>query len=89
LVDCHLYRQQNRLILHLVNLTSAETWRAPVDELIPVAPLRVEVRIAEGQRANKIKFLVSQRETSLVVENGAAVFHVPSLVDHEVVVLEI
>ena len=23
LIDCHLYRQQNRLVLHLVNLTSA------------------------------------------------------------------
>ena len=28
LVDCHLYRQDNRLILHLVNLTSAGAWRA-------------------------------------------------------------
>ncbi|MCL5744414.1 MAG: beta-galactosidase [Acidobacteria bacterium] len=29
LIDCHLYRQQGRLILHLVNLISAGTWRAP------------------------------------------------------------
>src|SRR5438876_990471 len=39
LVDCHLYRQPGRLILHLVNLTSAGAWRQPVHELIPVGPL--------------------------------------------------
>ena len=38
LIDCHLYTQGNRLILHLVNLTSAGTWRAPVEELIPGRP---------------------------------------------------
>jgi hypothetical protein len=40
LVDCHLYRQPGRLILHLVNLTSAGTWRQPVHELIPIGTLR-------------------------------------------------
>ncbi len=28
-LDCHLYRQGAKLILHIVNLTSAGTWRAP------------------------------------------------------------
>lgn len=37
LIDCHLYRQDSRLILHLVNQTNAEAWRPPVHELIPVA----------------------------------------------------
>jgi hypothetical protein len=88
LVDCHLYRQHNRLILHLVNLTNAGTWRAPVDELIPVGPLSVEVRTIEGLRVSKMKFLVSQRESSLIQKKDWAVFQVQSLVDHEVIVLE-
>ena len=29
LVDCHLYQQESRLILHVVNLTNTATWRAP------------------------------------------------------------
>ncbi len=41
LLDVHLYRQANRHIVHIVNLTSAATWRAPVDELIPVGPVKV------------------------------------------------
>jgi hypothetical protein len=39
LIDCHLYRQPGRVILHLVNLTNAGAWRSPVDELIPVGSL--------------------------------------------------
>ena len=38
LVDCHLYHQPRRAILHLVNLTSAGTWRQPVHEFIPSDP---------------------------------------------------
>jgi len=40
MIDCHLYKQGERLLLHLVNLTSAGTWRAPVEELIPVGPIK-------------------------------------------------
>ena len=45
LIDCHLYQQQGRLILHLVNLTSSGTWRSPIDELIPIGPLKVKVKL--------------------------------------------
>ena len=50
LIDCHLYRQPGRLILHLVNLTSAGSWRSPVDELIPVGPVKVRVKLPQGRR---------------------------------------
>ena len=41
LIDCSLYKQPGRMILHLVNLTSAATWRAPLEEYIPVGPIRI------------------------------------------------
>ena len=44
LIDCHLYEQPGRMILHLVNLTSEATWRAPLDELIKVGPFYVKMR---------------------------------------------
>ncbi len=88
LVDCHLYRQPGRLILHLVNLTSPGTWRAPVEEFIPIGPLRVRVRIPEGMTIRRMKLLVSEQKPSLTIDNGTALFQIPSLVDHEVAVLE-
>ena len=44
LIDCNLYQKNDSLILHIVNLTSAGTWRQPVDEYIPVGPVRVRVQ---------------------------------------------
>ena len=87
LVDCHLYRQQNRLILHVVNLTSAGTWRAPVDELINVGPLKVKIRLPNGISGKNLRTLVTQQKLSPVVKDGWSQFEIRSVADHEVVVL--
>ena len=43
MIDVHLYRQGAKHIVHLVNLTSTATWRAPLEELIPVGPIKVTI----------------------------------------------
>ncbi len=87
LVDCHLYRQPRRAILHLVNLTSAGTWRQPVHEFIPIGPLRIRVKLPVGMHGQNVKLLVANRAVSAVVEKGWCRFEIKSLLDHEVVVL--
>ena len=87
LVDCHLYRQSNQLILHLVNLTNAGTWRAPVDELIPVGPVKVSVRLPEGVRGRTVRQLVAGRTAAATVRDRAVHFTIGSLLDHEVFVI--
>jgi len=87
LIDCHLYCQPGRLILHLVNLTSAGTWRAPVDELIPVGPLRIKVRLPDDVRRGELRLLVSGDKRPITFENGWAAFEIRSLLDHDVAVL--
>ena len=86
-VDCHLYQQPGRLVLHLVNLTSAGTWRAPVDELIRVGPLSVCVRLPAGVRGNRIQLLVSKRPAKAAVKKGWTRFDLPMILDHEVAVI--
>lgn len=85
-VDCHLYRQPGRLVLHLVNLTNAGTWRAAVDELIPVGPLSVRVRMPAGVRG-RIQLLVSRGSLKTAIKDGWVHFELPRLLDHEVVVI--
>ena len=87
LIDCHLYRQPDRLILHLVNLTSAGYRRQPVDELIAVGPLRVRVTLPYGLRPRKARLLVSARSTALKPGKDWVSFELKSILDHEVVVL--
>ncbi|MFB3826200.1 MAG: beta-galactosidase [Bryobacteraceae bacterium] len=87
LIDCSLYTQPGRLILHLVNLTSAATWRAPIHELIPVGPLKVKVRLPEGVSGKSFKLLVDGSTGSPVVELGWCSFECRSVLDHEVAVI--
>ena len=88
LIDCELYQQAGRVILHIVNLTSAGTWRAPVHELIPIGPLQVKVRVPQGVQPKTLKMLVSGENRTAVAENGWVQFEVKSVLDHEVVILE-
>ena len=87
LIDCHLYQQQDRLILHLVNLTSSGTWRSPIDELIPIGPLKVKVKLPRGVPGRTAKQLVSMGATAVATSQGSAEFTVKSILDHEVVVI--
>lgn len=87
LLDCHLYRQSNRVILHLVNLTSAGTWRAPVDELIPVGPLRIKIKFPPGVLPRKPQLLVSGENVHMTSHGRWAAFEIKSILDDEMVVL--
>lgn len=83
LVDCHLYRQGNRLILHLVNLTNDTAWRGPIHELLPVGPFRVHVRAASPA----VKLLVSKAAVQARSRGEGIEFTVGSISDHEVAVI--
>jgi hypothetical protein len=88
LIDCHLYRQDQRLILHLVNLTNEATWRAPMDELIAVGPMQVKLKLPAGIRGNNIQCLVSGAKPPLNLQQGWATFELKSIADHEVAVID-
>jgi hypothetical protein len=88
LIDTHLYIQNNnRLVLHLVNLTSAATWRQPLEEYIAVGPIDVKVRLPKKIRGKNVELRVSNQKMHGKVADGWTSFTLPSLVDHELVVI--
>ena len=87
LIDCHLYRQGQKVILHLVNLTNAGTWRQPADELIPIGPVRVRVQLPQDIRGRNLRLLVAGRNQSAATSKGWSRFELASILDHEVAVL--
>jgi hypothetical protein len=88
LLDCELFEQSGRLILHIVNLTSAGTWRAPVEELIAVGPVKVRVRQRNGMTAKSVKALVAEATKPVVVKDGWLELEIASVLDHELCVVE-
>jgi len=86
-IDCHLYQQGERLILHLVNLSGANEWPGYLEEHLPVGPLQVAVRWKHGcgvhvRRCVQVGMLPAQ------VIDGWACVRLETLVDHEMLVFE-
>ena len=94
-LDCHLYEQPGRAILHIVNLTNTEAWRGAVHELIPVGPIEVSievsVQLSGGSLGASVGGNVELRVAGGRVESelidGEVSFTVPSILDHEVIVV--
>jgi hypothetical protein len=86
-LDCHLYRQPGRLILHVVNLNNEAAWRAPVEEWISVGPIEVRVQLPQDVRGRTVELLVSGKKQTAAARQGWAVFEVPVIADHEVAVI--
>jgi hypothetical protein len=87
MVDIHLYKQEGRLVIHVVNLTSAATWRAPLDELIAIGPLKIRVKLPQDVKGKNLIMQVSNQKLIADVSNGWAQFTIKSVLDHELIVI--
>lgn len=88
LLDFELYQQPGRVICHVLNLTSAATWRPPLDELIPVGPLRIKVRLPQGVKPGTARTLVAGASAPAAIDDGWAVIELKAVRDHELIVWE-
>lgn len=80
LIDVHLYRQGPRQIIHLVNLTNTATWRAPMEENIPIGPITLTIT----HRAATAKLRVAN--TELPIRQSR--LEIPTILEHELIVLD-
>jgi hypothetical protein len=88
LFDCNLYTQPGRVIAHLVNLT--DTGRMPItdDDMVPSGPLKFALKLPAGVKARTVKMLVAGRTLVPLIANGWARIAIPSILDHEVLLIE-
>jgi hypothetical protein len=88
-LHCQLYRQDERLVLHLVNLTGHEAGHAPADGYFPVGPLKVTVEVPESANGPvQVSLLVAGKPVDACVDHGKVTFTVDRIDDHEVITLE-
>jgi hypothetical protein len=88
LFDCNLYTQPGRVIAHVVNLTA--TGRIPIadEDLVASGPLKFGVRLPAGVHGRSVRMLVAGRSLTPAVAGGWARVVIPSVLDHEVIVIE-
>lgn len=87
LVDCSLYQQPGRMILHITNLTSAGTWRQPIHEYISIGPISVKIKLTNDVKGEYLNLLVAGQKISAVAKDGWSHFQINTILDHEVIVL--
>ena len=61
------------MILHIVNLTSEATWRAPLDELIRVGPFKVTNPVPARKTTARARLLVAGAAPAVTVAGGQGI----------------
>lgn len=88
-LDVTIWRQKESMTVHLVNLTNPMMMKGPLRELIPVGEQKLQIRLPEGKRPSKVHLLVSGQSPRTEESKGILSLTVPSILDHEVVAIDL
>jgi hypothetical protein len=89
LLDVTIWRQRHSLTVHLVNLTNPMMMKGPVRELYPVGAQTVRLRLENGLRPKKVRLLASEKTPHVKSRGKELTVIVPSILDHEVVAIDV
>lgn len=89
ILDVTVWRQRRSITVHLVNLTNPMMMKGPFRELIPAGAQTVRVRLPDASTARKIQLLVAGGSPRVTESAGHLEVVVPSILDHEVVAIDI
>ena len=88
-LDVTIWQQKESVTAHLVNLTNPMMMKGPIRELLPVGEQRVRLKLPEGRRARRVRFLVSGATPAFRQSGGWIEVAVPSIKAHEVVAVDL
>jgi hypothetical protein len=86
-LDVTVWRQKESLTVHLVNLTNPMMMKGPIREFFPSPPQDVTIRVPG--RPKRVRLLVSERQPAVRVGTGEVTLTVPSILDHEVIAVDL
>lgn len=86
-LDCSLYSQPGRMIVHIQNL-SGHQGRPPAEEYLPVGPIKVRIRLTEGVSGERCRGLVTERSLQTRRFDNWVEVDLTSIAANEVLVFE-
>ncbi len=86
LMDVTLWKQENSMTVHLVNLTNPMMMKGPFRELIPVA---VDVRVKVPSSVKSARLLFQDKKVELKNESGWISLNGVNVVDHEILAIDV
>lgn len=88
-LDVTYWRQAASVTVHLVNLTNPMMMKGPVREFVPVGAQVVKLRLPAGTAPSGVRLLVAGREPEFARAGDLLTVRVPSILDHEVVAVDL
>ena len=88
-LDVTVWRQKDSITVHLVNLTNPMMMKGPVRELIPISEQKLRVRLPDGTRAKRVRLLAAEKSPRVERSGQYLSVTVPSILDHEVVAIDL
>ena len=88
-LDVTVWRQEESMTVHLVNLTNPMMMKGPFREIFPIANQEVKVRLPQGKKARKTQLLVAGGLPQVQEAAGYLTLTVPSIDVHEVVAIDL
>jgi hypothetical protein len=89
ILDVTVWQQKNSMTIHLVNLTNPMMMKGPVRELIPVGQQKVRLRLPDGFRVKTVQLLAANKSPRAERSGPYLNVTVPSILDHEVVAIDL
>jgi Hypothetical glycosyl hydrolase 6/Beta-galactosidase trimerisation domain len=89
LLDVTIWRQNQSLTVHLVNLTNPMMMKGPFRDLLPLPEQRVRVKLPDGARPRHVQLLVAERLPRVEQSPGYVDVTVPAILDHEVLAIDL
>jgi hypothetical protein len=89
LVDVVAWNDREAIVVHLVNLTNPMAMKGPYREFVPVGQQQVKLRLPQNLKAQSAKLLVAEKEVAINHSDGVMTVTVSSILDHEIVVIDL
>lgn len=89
LLDVTVWRNPDSITIHLVNMTNPMAMKGPYRAFFPVGPHTVRVKLPSGIKPTKARLLVAEANVDLSRSGSVLNLNVPSILDHEVVAIDL
>jgi len=83
------WRQEHSMTVHLVNYNNAHYWKGPFTDFQPTGPVRVGIPVPADATIAGVRLLRAGVQTAATVRDGVAVVDVESVLDFEVVAIDL
>jgi hypothetical protein len=89
LLDVTAWKNPTSITVHLVNLTNPMAMKGPYRDFFPVGPHTVRINLPPGTHARTAKLLTTGKSIPMQRTAAAITLTIPSILDHEVVAIDI